>query len=73
MKYKFSEALFASFVKWGYSILPDYGDSQRRQNMSNPFADSTLLLWWVQVILTSTSGASAYSMFLESLSPVCLW
>lgn len=55
MKYKFSEPLFAFSVKWGYSVLPDYGDSQRRQRMSNPFADSTLLLWCIQVMLTSTS------------------
>lgn len=44
MKYKFSEPLFASSVKWGYSILPDYGDSQRRQRVSQPTADCTLLL-----------------------------
>lgn len=68
MKYKFSEPLFAFSVKWGYSVPPGYGDSPRRQRMSNLLARSTLLLRWVQVTLTNTS-----STFLESLrDPGCL-
>lgn len=74
MKYKVSEPQFAFSVKWGYSVLPDHAAAKNRQRVSNPFADSTLKLWWVQVIPNNSSGASVFSMFLQSLrDPVCLY
>lgn len=54
----------------GPSILPDRGDSQKRQRTSHT---SSLLLWWVQSALKNSSGGSALSIFLEPLRDhVCL-
>lgn len=46
-KYKFSEPQFAFSVKWGYLSYQTTQTAQNRQRMRDPFADSTLLPWWV--------------------------